>query len=165
MENSSKTDVDIQPAWERVANELDNGNREAASKMISEFCDLAKFLENGKQKIGNYMANIDKTETDGVGLDLAIKYNADGTPVRATILSAELNSSAKVLADFMDKGDTKGATAELEKVLKGMGKDDTARYLHAVDAYEKDGSGQDIRINYDEAGQLKSIEFSKGNKA
>lgn len=135
-----------------IVEALDNNQEERASNALSEYAQSLS-----RDNFRTLVSSIDGREKDGVGLDLIIKKDEKGTPIRFAILPNELHTSAKKMAELMDQG----KLAEAKKLRAATSADIIKKYENnpergikelilwsvAVDAYEKDGVGSDVAMD------------------
>lgn len=139
----------------------------AADLDASKANDVATKLSQYSQQLSrddfrSLLKDTDSKEKDNVGLDLVIKYDALNTPEHYSVLPADQHASAKRMAGLMDAGKTAAAAELLAKTAKEIdakhpGDDakvqqEFSRWALAVDKYEKDGTGSDIKIDLTKPG-------------
>ena len=154
---------DIEKNATDIAEKLDAGKRDevdaAMNKCFSEI--FAQDPANARVIRRQFIQAIDKKEKDGVGDDLTIKMNGQ-IPKHYTILPADLDQSAKSIADRLDKKQGEFAYDELMEAMTKIEKqniDETRKsrdgnfLILAIDAYEKEdeakGEKDDVKIDYD----------------
>ncbi len=148
-------DSNINESADKLAKSLDERpEEEVATAFLSE---LSKYAD--RQDRINLVDSVDQRERDGINLDLILKKDQEGSTMAYTILPAEMHQSARQMATLMDAGNVHQAM-ELASSVKASIKSESsdadpqsaikrfAQWSIAVDAYETDGVGEDVSINY-----------------
>jgi hypothetical protein len=127
--------------------ELDSGAREVAAALFSDYSRhvTVERPDQARDLKGQVIKCVDQREKDGVGDDLAVKYDENGRPKHFAMLPNVLNSAAKDVAKKLDEGKIPEAAEEFAATVNGISNSrDQKLFVLAIDAYEKDGVGRDV---------------------
>lgn len=146
-------DFDINESAGKLAKSLDGQpEKETAQAFLGELSRITQ-----REDRASLLSRVDSLEEKNSGLDLILKRDNQQKVIAYTILPSAMNESARTMATLMDAGNVHEAMNLAARVKAGIGVEQTnpqqatqrfAGWSIAVDAYEQDGVGEDVSINY-----------------